>query len=262
MKSFFVAIALLFMLGSCAVPTKIAYFQNTPSEQTHELTQAKPITLQKGDKLSIIVSSKKPELATLFNLPAFSFRAGTDDPQYINQEISAYTVGGDGNIDFPILGKIAVEGKTRDEVIDTLQEQLKATGMISDPVVTLEFRNLFISVLGEVNRPGRYEINRDVTTILDAISQAGDLSISGLRESVTVMRRVGNKQTIYKVSLLDMSKLMESPVYVLQQNDVVYVEPNNMRKRQSTLNGNNWASASFWLSLASALSTVALLFIR
>ena len=131
--------------------------------------------------------------------------------------------------------------------------------LVKDPVVTVEFMNLCVAVLGEVNTPGRYAIERDRTTILDVLSQAGDLTIYGNRTNVMVMRKEGDTQRIYSLDLTSGSNIYSSPAYYVQQNDVVYVEPNSVRARQSTVNGNNVRSTAFWISLASLLTSVAIL---
>ena len=148
---------------------------------------------------------------------------------------------------------------TREEVAVHIKQELKSHDLIKDPVVTVEFMNLSVSIMGEVNKPGRYNIDKDNLTILDALSQAGDLTIYGKREKVLVLRNENGMQRVYGVNLCSAGHLHSSPVYYLQQNDVVYVEPNNTRARQSTVNGNNVRSTSFWISLASLLTSIAVL---
>ena len=133
---------------------------------------------------------------------------------------------------------------------------------IKDPVVTVEFMNLGFSVLGEVNRPGRFKIDRDYFTILDAIGLAGDLTINGQRQDITVLRHEGEEEHVYKVNLLNTNTLYGSPAFYVQQGDVIYVTPNDRRRRESTINGNNVRSTSFWISLASLATSVALLILR
>lgn len=122
--------------------------------------------------------------------------------------------------------------------------------------------NLSVNVMGEVNRPGRYNIDKDHLTILDALSQAGDLTIYGKREKVLVLRNENGTQRVYGINLCSADHLYSSPVYYLQQNDVVYVEPNDTKARQSTVNGNNVRSTSFWISLASLLTTISVLIFK
>ena len=131
-----------------------------------------------------------------------------------------------GDIDFPVLGKLHVQDMTREEVAVYIKKELQSHDLIKDPVVTVEFMNLSVNVMGEVNRPGRYNIDKDHLTILDALSQAGDLTIYGKREKVLVLRNENGKQRVYGINLCSADHLYSSPVYYLQQNDVVYVEPN------------------------------------
>ncbi len=130
---------------------------------------------------------------------------------------------------------------------------------IKDPVVTVDYANLTISVLGEVTSPGKYSIGKDRITILDAISMARDLTINGNREDVLVLREEPDGSTqSYRVNMTR-SSLMQSPVYYLQQNDVIYVSPNEQRRRQSQATGNTIMTPTFWLSITSTLCTVATL---
>ena len=134
--------------------------------------------------------------------------------------------------------------------------------LVKDPVVTVEFLNLYISVMGEVNNPGQFSIDRDRLTVLDALSMAGDLTIYGNRSKVMVLRQEGDVQRVYGINLTSGEHVYTSPAYYLQQNDVVYVEPNNMKARQSTVNGNNVRSTSFWISLASLLTSMGVLIFK
>ena len=146
---------------------------------------------------------------------------------------------------------------TADEVAEYIKNKLTETNLVKDAVVTVEYANLTYSVLGEVKTPARYNINRDYITILDAISEAGDLTIQGQRTNIKVLRNnEKGEQQCYIVNLCSLEDLYNSPAYYLQQNDIIYVEPNKMRARQSTVNGNNVRSSSFWMSLASLLATV------
>ena len=144
---------------------------------------------------------------------------------------------------------------SREQLANYIKEELNRRDLLKDAVVIVEFVNLNFSILGEVTKPGRYEIDRDKFTILDAISKAGDLTIFGQRDKVYVIREEKGKQTYYQVDLTNATNLYKSPVYYLQQNDLVYVRPNETRARQSTVNGNNVLSASFWISIASLLAT-------
>ena len=125
--------------------------------------------------------------------------------------------------------------------------------------MTLDFTNLKISVLGEVNKPGTISIDNDNINIYEAMGKAGDMTIYGKRDSVRVVRRQGDEIKIYVLNLASARETMQSPAYYLQQNDIVYVPANKTRQRQATLNGNTLQSTSFWVSIASLLTTIAVL---
>jgi polysaccharide export protein, bexD/ctrA/vexA family len=252
--------ASVLVLGSCSTPKQISYFQDLrPGES--ELTLAVPteIKIQPKDKLSILINSQDARLTNLFNLPIVSQQIGQENSSGTSRGVSGYTVDSKGDIDFPILGALHVQGMTREEVAAYIKKELQSHDLIKDPVVTVEFMNLSVNVMGEVNNPGRYNIDKDHITILDALSQAGDLTIYGKREKVLVLRNENGTQRVYGINLCSADHLYSSPVYYLQQNDVVYVEPNDTKARQSTVNGNNVRSTSFWISLASLLTTIGVL---
>lgn len=252
------------LLCSCSAP-KLAYFQDTEDGQVLELLKTQKITLKPQDKISIVVNSRDPELADLFNLPIVSHRVGyTNVTSSLtqSQQVSCYTIDAEGNVDFPIIGKIHIAGLTREEVAEKVKSELLSQNLIKDPVVIVEFANMSISVLGEVRTPGRYNIDRDDVTILQALGLAGDMTIYGVRENVLVQRIEGNKIRNYRVDITNMEALSQSPAFHLQQNDVVYVSPNDKRRRESTVNGNNILSTSFWISIATLAATVASIIIR
>ena len=258
-------VASLVTLSSCGSSKEVVYFQDLrPGETEIKLPEVKAITVRQEDKISIIVNSRDPQLTDLFNLPIMSRQLGQSlrsggNSNGANQGVSAYTVDTNGEIDFPVLGKLYVAGMKREEIAEYIKSELVKENLVKDPVVTVEFANLCVAVLGEVNSPGRFSIDRERLTILDALSMAGDLTIYGNRSKVMVLRQEGNIQRVYGLDLTSGEHVYTSPAYYLQQNDVVYVEPNNVKARQSTVNGNNVRSTSFWISLASLLTSVAIL---
>lgn len=248
---------------SCGTPKEITYFQDLKPGQTQlAITDPVEIRVRPKDKLSILVNAPDPKLSNMFNLPIISQQVGQESAMGTSRGISGYTVDSEGNISFPVLGKVRVDGMTREQIAEHLTTQLKEQELIKDPVVTVEFMNLFVSVMGEVNHAGRIKIDRDNFTILDALSEAGDLTIYGKRDRVLVLRQENGKQHVYGVNLCDARQIYSSPVYYLQQNDVVYVEPNDTKSRQSTVNGNTVRSTSFYLSLASLLTSIIVLIAR
>ncbi len=248
------------MIASCSTPKNIPYFQDVVDGSTDSIAVSKTITMRPGDKISIIVNSKNMKIASMFNLSYATRYMGSvsDDVISTGQTtgVQGYMVEEDGTIDFPVLGRVHVAGLTRDEISRLIKGKLISEGLVQDPVVTVEYLNLKVSVLGEVTKPGRVSIDRDAYTILDALSAAGDLTIYGMRETVRVIRAENGERKTYVVNLCSAQNLYSSPVYYLQQNDMIYVEPNDVRARQSTVNGNNVRSTSFWVSIASLLATV------
>ncbi len=264
MKKFLISILVISLWGSCSPIKDVAYFQDiNQDQQISTAIQAKTIKIQPEDKLTIIVSGKDSELANKFNSLLYSTRAGNQTDSFTgSQQISKYTVDEKGYIDFPIIGNIFVNGMTRLQIAEKIKTLLIEQELISNPIVTVEFENLTFSVLGEVENPGRYNITKDHLTLLDAISMAGDLKITGKRTDIIVLRNEDNQQKSYKINLCSANELYSSPAFYLKQNDVVYIQPNDMRTRQSTINGNNVRSSSFWISLASLLTSVTMLFVK
>ncbi len=268
------ALVLICMAAGCSTPKDIAYFQGAGEAEVFEIAseQSKQITVQPFDKLSIIVSCKDPALAQMFNLHVFTNSTaqkngyngtGSEFRDYnigYSDGIDGFTVSAEGTIDYPVLGKIKVEGMTRNELAAFIKGEIMGRGLIKDPIVTVEFLNVGISILGEVRNPGRYDMNVDVLTILEALSLAGDMSIHGDRTQIKVIRKDHDKVQTYLVDITDPKELLKSPAYYLKQGDMIYVEPNKIRKRQATINGNNVYSVSFWISVASLLTSAAILF--
>ena len=151
---------------------------------------------------------------------------------------------------------------TRSQVAEFIKGSLIKNDMLKDPTVTVDFRDMYFSVTGEVKNPGRFVIDHDKVTILDALSQAGDLTIYGRRDNVLVMRKEGNVQHVYRLDLANANQLYNSPVFYLQQNDVIYVEPNTRRAKEATELGISFSNPSLWISAASLLTTICVLIFK
>lgn len=262
------ALIVCMALASCNAQ-KVAYFQDA-NDSVSIKVQEQSFRIMKGDKLNIVVNSSDPQVETQFTLTTNSSRKllgsttsplSTIDRQSETRYAIAYTVDDQGDITFPILGKVSVVGKTRLEVAQYLSDRLISRNLVRDPVVTVEYVNLFVSVLGEVGKPGRINIENDHLTLTEALALVGDLTINGDRERIIVTRRDGNKTQNYIVSMLDQQGLLESPVFYLQQGDVIYVAPNRKRKNESSAAANTLQTPTFWVSLgALATSVVTLVF--
>lgn len=247
------------MLAGCSTP-QVGYFKDVKSGEIEQLAAPQSITIQAGDRLSILVSSKNPELAYLYNLPIVGYyRASKSDQPLTTSQVASYAVDESGNIDFPFLGKLHIAGMTRSEVATFVREKLVTTNQIKDATVTVSFLDLYYSVMGEVKEPGRFLIDKDRVTLIDALSRAGDLTINGRRDNVLVMRDEDGKQVAYRINLGDAKSLYTSPAFYLHQNDVVYVTPTDKRAREASEVGNTFSQPSFWVSIASLLISLAIL---
>lgn len=255
------------MSAGCTTPKNVSYFQDVTTETVNTISP-QDIKIQPNDKLHILVKTMDPQLTTMFNLiiandrmeEGINMQPGTSSLQQQGNAgtsgFSRYTVNPEGYIDFPVLGEIKVAGMNRSELAGFIKGEIMGRKLAKDPVVTVEFVNMGVSIMGEVVRPGRYDINQDRITLLEAISMAGDLTISGKREDITVLREIDGEQHTYKLDITNFKELSQSPAYYLKQGDIIYVEPNDMRKRQTTTNGNNVYSTGFWISVASLLTSV------
>lgn len=263
----FIAAALT--LGSCSTPKNISYFQDVATGTVIDPARQLDIKVKPEDKLSIIVTTQDPALSGLFNLVTVQNRLGQTTGSTIqvgnmgtggSGQTAYYTVDRQGDINFPVLGELHIAGMNRYEIAEHIEKLLKEKNLVKDPIVTVEFANTGISIIGEVSSPGRYEFNKDQLTIIDAIAMAGDLTISGERENILVMRKTADgKQEGYRIDLTDLQNLADSPAYYLQQDDIIYVQPNNKKKRDTTPNGNTPYTPAFWVSMGSFAITIATL---
>ena len=264
LRKLIVPVCAVLVFSACSTPKNIAYFTDVNDGATIALAESKGITLRPSDKLSIVVNTKSAELNNVLNLPAITHVIGSSEALSLNQSqgMSGYTIAPDGNIDFPLIGKVKAAGLTRTELATKLKQILEEKDAAKDAVVTVEFLNIGFSVLGEVNSPGFHAFINDKTTLLQGLSRAGDLSLYGNRNNVKVIRTEDGQQKVYEIDLQNTEAVMKSPAYILQQNDVIYVEPNNYRKRQATANASEVTKASFWLSAISAIATLAVLIFK
>ncbi len=255
------AMAAVIMTTSCSSKKQITYFQDLKPGQELVIANLSPIKLQPNDKVSIVVSTGDSRLNSLFNLPVArtNISQGNSNGKINSggsESTSPYTLDSQGDINFPVLGKLHVAGMTREELGEYIRREPISRDLAKNPIVTVEYLNLSVTVLGEVGHPGRFAIDREDYTILDALSAAGDLTIFGQRDNIRVLREENGVQRVYDVNLNSGLNLTQSPVYYLQQNDVIYVEPNGTKARQSTPNGNSALTPSFWISIASFAASI------
>lgn len=256
MKNFLVYPLLLFLLlqfGACVSKKDIIYFQNDKINQLQVSNSFKTI-IKPDDLLQIVITAQDIEAVRAFNLGMVNFSA-TNNAMGMQQQLN-YLVDTNGEIDFPVLGRIKIGGLSRDELITFLKNKLEPDYILK-PNINVRITNYKVSVMGDVRLPGSYTIPNERITILEAIALAGDLNISGQRNNVIVQREEDGKKTQYRVDLLS-KELFTSPVYYLQQNDVVYVEPNYAKIQSASANSNT----SLFISITSLIVTVVALLIR
>lgn len=244
------------LFSACNSTKEVVYLQDVIPLKQQDIERKYEVFIHEDDLLAIMVNSKDPELALPFNMPLITYQIGSEGGG--QQRVLGYLVDTNGDIDFPILGKLHVAGLSRPELRDLIKEKLISGDYIKDPVVTVQFLNYKVSVMGEVARPGSFTITGDRITLLEALSMAGDLTIYGRRDRVAVIREENGKRTILFHDLRS-SDIFTSPCYYLQQNDIVYVEPNKAKAGQRDINQNN--SVSVWLSAVSVLAAVASLLV-
>lgn len=235
------------LIVSCASKKNVVYFQGVSEiSSLYELNIPK---IQSNDILAISVSSSNIKATEPFNQQ--SIYASNVNPN--SPYKSVYIVGADGNIDFPILGKVYLLGKTRNEAIQYMKELLSE--YIVDPGVNIQYTNFKVSVIGEVKQPGSFVIQNERITIFEALALAGDLTINGVRKEVYVIREVNGVRNVYVVDLTA-KEILDSPVYYLAQNDVVYVMPNQSKIQSSVIN------YPVFISVAGILISVVALLIK
>lgn len=255
----FLAVAVL-LLSSCGSSKKIAYFQNSDAidyESSRFLYDAR---IMPKDVLTITVNTNEPEAAINFNLtvPTASNQATLNT---ISQPVlQTYLVDNNGCINYPVIGTLEVGGLTKSACEQLIHDKIKPyMNENENPIVTVRMSSYSVSVLGEVNRPGSFQVSREKISILEALSQAGDLTIYGVRDRVKLIREdATGKKEIHTLDLTD-ANIVNSPYYYLQQNDVVYVEPNKVKAQNSAVGQVttlSFSAATILISLTSLLYTI------
>ena len=253
-----VTVALL--LGSCANTKNVAYFQNSRDVDLSQSAVLYDARIMPKDQLTITVSTTDPDAAVPFNLTVPTPYTTNSRSSYSQAMLQMYLVDNEGNINFPIIGQVHLGGMTKSEAEQYIQSKIKpfmAEGQ--RPIVTVRMSTFQITVLGEVARPGTFPVSREKITILEALAQAGDLTIYGPRENVKLIREdATGRKSIHEINLND-ANLINSPFYYLQQNDEIYVTPNKVKAQNSSVGSMTtlWFSAtSILISLTSLLYNI------
>lgn len=254
-------IATLVMLASCSSnKTSLVYFEDIETSQSGEFDAGKyQLLIQPNDELFITVTSLQPEATAPYNIPAIN--PGTTDvltqPTGTARQ-QTYLVSATGDIFFPVLGKLHVAGHTLEGLTEMLTEKISED--VIDPMVTVRLTNFRVQVMGEVNSPRTLYIDRERFSILDALASAGDISPYGRRDNVMIIREQNGKRTYQRINLND-SKVLTSPYFYLQPNDVIVVQPNAIREDNARYNQNNSYKLTVISTVVSAASIIASLVI-
>lgn len=251
-----VPVILALLVSSCASQKRAWYLQDANPFTPEQIAESGQIRIKPLDRLTVVVNSKDPELAVPFN-SSTSLSSVTGVASYssaTNQSLQIRTVDENGMLDMPVIGKIDCKGKTRSELAQAIADKIVEGGYINDPSVNVQFADMKISVIGEVARPGFYDVTRDKVSIFDALAMAGDMTVYGVRSEVAVTREVDGVRTIEYLDLTS-TDIFNSPAFYLQQNDVVYVKPNKYKAQTGEINQNR----TFYLSLISTAVSVATL---
>ena len=245
---FFLVFVAVCLLTSCASPKNVTYFQNREAIEKAVQGYLVDARIMPKDVLTITVSTTTPEAAKQFNLVTPTSQT----------QLQTYLVDNEGMINFPVIGQLKVGGMTKTEAEKLITEKITPyLAESQNPVVTVRMSSFSISVLGEVNQPGTFMVEREKINVLEALSRAGDLTIYGVRNNVTLIREESDGTKSYHTLNLNDANIVNSPYYYLQQNDILYVEPNKIKAQNSTVG----SMTNLWLSATSVLVSVATLLV-
>lgn len=259
--SFFSCVAFAVLAFTACGPVKnIAYLQNSEDPDFKSSRVLYDAHIMPKDQITISVNTTAPEASLPFNLLLQNTYTQGRSLSGSYGVLMPYLVDNEGYINFPIVGKLKVGGLTKSEAENLVAEKIKPY-MAEDqkPVVTVTMASYSVSVLGEVNRPGSFQVSREKITLLEALAQAGDLTIYGVRDRVKLVREDATGQKKIVTLNLNDADIVNSPYYYLQQNDVVYVEPNQIKAQNSKVGQTTtlwFTGTSILISLASLLANI------
>lgn len=257
-KSFIIFSLCTLLMASCTSYKNVPYLQNP--EVVNDYAEVLPMydaKIMPKDLLTITVNTSDPEAAAPFNLVVQSpINVARTNALTQQPSLQQYLVNNEGIIDFPVLGRLHIGGLTKNEAENLIREKL-GTYLKETPIVTVRMSNYKIAVLGEVARPGMFTISNEKVNIFEALAMAGDLTIWGVRDDVKLIREdASGKREIISLNLNN-AEIVTCPYYYLQQNDIVYVNPNKTKAKNSDIG----QSTSLWFSATSILVSIASLLV-
>ena len=242
-KNVFLFALCTLVMTSCIAPQKIVYLKDMRPELQYQISQRPDLKIQPQDRLKIMISSRDPELTAPFNMGVGGFQVGANGEVRAvcttAMQESGYLVDRQGNIEFPILGVLRVEGLTKQDVAYQIKSLLKDRNQLNDAVVTVDIMNFKITVIGEVSSPGIQTVIDEKITLFEAITQAGGVTTNAAMDEIQVMREDRGRLRVYNNDLRTVA-VLDSPTYYLQQNDVVYVLPKTARVSEQESRSWQW----------------------
>lgn len=252
-------LVVVLLLNGCSSAKKVAYFQNIDTLSLAASAGLYDARIMPKDELTITVVTSDPEAARPFNLSVQSTLGAGGNLSSGSGALLTYLVDNSGNIDFPVVGKLHVAGMTKTECEKLIGE--KVAPYLSNeehPVVTVNMSSYRITVAGEVTSPKVVPVTTQKMSVLEALAQAGDLTIYGRRDNVLLIRETATGQKeVHRLNLND-ANIINSPYYYVQQNDYIYVEPNGVKSKNSAIG----SSTTLWFSFVSILTSVASLLVN
>lgn len=265
------AIVVVLLLGTSCSTKEMAYISNAGRDSVQCILRTYSSMIHPGDELYISVISQTQEAADPFNLSSHKLSIAHSVENSSNEsgvttisdvyqtdnigDLGGYLVTEEGTISFPIIGKVRAAGLTQDSLANRIAELLVAKGYLNDPIVTVSPLNFRVSVVGEVNIPKELHITGNRLTIFEALAMCGDITIYGQRDHVKVVREMNGGSKVIDVNLTQKT-LFDSDAYYLQSNDIVYVEPNKVKKRQSNMNENSVQYVTFWVAVGAMVANL------
>lgn len=257
-KLFLMACLSIAAISSCKAPEDVLYLQDLTVNKPQTIQAPRYLSIKPGDKLQINVHSRDEKISDLFNVRTRNGGysggyGGNGSVQNTTIDLYAYTVNESGDISFPVIGNVHVAGLSRQEVADHIRDILIEENLVKDPYVSCSFTTAYFYTLGEIGSKGRVILPKDAITIIEAIASAGDIPLTGDRTNIQVLRELNGTLYTFEIDLTKAESVVNSPVYYIQPDDIIYVKPTEKRQYETTVLGNSVRTPSFWIGLVSSV---------
>lgn len=255
----FVLMTIVLLFDACSSAKQVAYFQNIDSTSLAASKGLYDARIMPKDLLTITVVTSDPSTSMPFNLSISSTLSADGRLGGSSGSLLQYLVDNNGDIEFPVVGKLHVAGLTKDQCEELIKSKVKPyLAEAENPVVTVQMSSYRVTVAGEVTSPKVVPVSTEKMSVLEALAQAGDLTIYGRRDNVLLIRENADGQKeAHRLNLND-ANIINSPYYYVQQNDYIYVEPNSVKAKNSAIG----QSTTLWFSFVGIVTSIASLVIN